>query len=114
MNTRIQQRAVLLATSISYVVVIHDTSIVNVALAPIATSLASGLSGLQWVVNAYTLTFASLLLSGGTLGDRVGARNVYIAGLAIFTGASALCGLASGLAMLIGARIAQGIGAALL
>jgi DHA2 family methylenomycin A resistance protein-like MFS transporter len=114
MNTRIQQRAVLLATSISYVVVILDTSIVNVALAPIATSLASGLSGLQWVVNAYTLTFASLLLSGGTLGDRIGARNVYIAGLAIFTGASALCGMASGLAMLTGARIAQGIGAALL
>jgi DHA2 family methylenomycin A resistance protein-like MFS transporter len=114
MNTRIQQRAVLLATSISYVVVILDTSIVNVALAPIATSLASGLSGLQWVVNAYTLTFASLLLSGGTLGDRVGARNVYIVGLAIFTGASALCGVASGLAMLIGARVAQGIGAALL
>ncbi|HEY2022905.1 MFS transporter [Paraburkholderia sp.] len=80
----------------------------------IATSLASGLSGLQWIVNAYTLTFASLLLSGGTLGDRLGARNVYIAGLAVFTGASALCGAASGLPMLIGARVAQGIGAALL
>jgi len=114
MNARIRQRTVLLATSLSYVVVILDTSIVNVALAPISASLATGMSGLQWVVNAYTLTFASLLLSGGTLGDRLGERDVYIAGLAIFTVASALCGAASGLAMLIGARIVQGVGAALL
>ncbi|SMG50571.1 MFS transporter [Paraburkholderia susongensis] len=114
MNDRIQQRSVLLATSLSYVVVILDTSIVNVALGPISMSLAGGMSGLQWVVNAYTLTFASLLLSGGTLGDRLGARNVYIAGLAVFTGASALCGAASSLAALIGARVLQGVGAALL
>lgn len=61
-----------MATSLSYVIVILDTSIVNVALPPIAADLGTGLSGLQWVVNAYTLAFASLLLSGGTLGDRLG------------------------------------------
>ncbi|RKP50748.1 MFS transporter [Trinickia fusca] len=114
MDNRDLQRRVLLATSISYVVVILDTSIVNVALKSIAGSLAGGVAGLQWVVNAYTLTFASLLLSGGTLGDRMGARNVYVTGLACFTAASALCGIAPSLAVLIAARILQGVGAALL
>ena len=109
-----QQRRVLLATSISYVIVILDTSIVNVALERIAASLAGSVSDLQWVVNAYTLTFASLLLTGGTLGDRLGARNVYIGGLAAFTVASALCGAAPSFAVLIAARVLQGVGAALL
>ncbi|WP_218023734.1 MFS transporter [Paraburkholderia ribeironis] len=109
-----QQRRVLLATSLSYVIVILDTSIVNVALERIATGLAGGVSGLQWVVNAYTLVFASLLLTGGTLSDRFGARGVYIGGLAAFTVASALCGFAPSLAVLITARALQGVGAALL
>jgi MFS transporter, DHA2 family, methylenomycin A resistance protein len=113
-DSREQQRRVLWATSISYVVVILDTSIVNVALERIGASLAGGVSGLQWVVNAYTLTFASLLLSGGTLGDRLGARNVYMAGLAGFTVASALCGVAPSLALLTIGRVLQGISAALL
>ncbi|WP_027801879.1 MFS transporter [Paraburkholderia dilworthii] len=107
-------RRVLLATSISYVIVILDTSIVNVALERIAASLAGGVAGLQWVVTAYTLTFASLLLAGGTFGDRLGARNVYIAGLTVFTVASALCGAAPNLAVLVGGRAFQGLGAALL
>lgn len=109
-----QQRQVLLATSISYVIVILDTSIVNVALERIASDLASSVTGLQWVVNAYTLTFASVLLSAGTLADRFGARQVYIGGLASFTMASALCGAAPSLAVLIAARVLQGVGAALL
>ncbi|WP_321937168.1 MFS transporter [Paraburkholderia sp. J8-2] len=109
-----QPRRVLWATSISYVVVILDTSIVNVALERIGASLAGGVSGLQWVVNAYTLTFASLLLSGGTLGDRLGARPVYMAGLAVFTAASVLCGAAPSLALLTLGRVLQGMGAALL
>jgi MFS transporter, DHA2 family, methylenomycin A resistance protein len=112
-NVKHQQR-VLLATSLSYVIVILDTSIVNVALQPIANSLAGGIAGLQWIVTAYTLTFASLLLTGGTLGDRYGGRNVYIAGLAAFTVASALCGSAPSLELLVAGRIFQGIGAALL
>lgn len=108
------QRRVVAATSISYIVVVLDTSIVNVALERIANGLQTDLSGLQWVVNAYTLTFASLLLSGGTLGDRLGPRRLYMAGLALFTTASAMGGFAGSLAMLTLARILQGVGAAML
>lgn len=114
MSDRALQRRVLAATSISYVVVILDTSIVNVALERIAHSLATDIAGLQWIVNAYTLTFASLLLTGGALGDRWGARNTYLAGLAVFTTASALCGFAPDVAALTVARVLQGLGAALL
>ena len=113
-DTRTLQRRVLAATSISYIVVILDTSIVNVALGSIADALATSTEGLQWVVNAYTLSFASLLLTGGALGDRLGAKQVYFAGLAVFTLASALCGVAPDLAALIGARALQGIGASML
>ena len=113
-DTRTLQRRVLAATSISYIVVILDTSIVNVALGSIADALATSTEGLQWIVNGYTLAFASLLLTGGALGDRLGAKNVYFAGLAVFTLASALCGLAPNLAALTGARVLQGIGASML
>jgi len=108
------QRRVLAATAISYVVVILDTSIVNVALETIADAFTTGVAGLQWVVNAYTLAFASLLLTGGALGDRLGARRIYLVGLAVFTLASALCGAATSLPVLTAARILQGVGAAML
>ena len=88
--------------------------IVNVALEPIAASLGSDITGLQWVVNAYTLTFASLLLSGGALGDRIGAKTVYLAGLLVFACASALCGTGAGFADSGGRAGLQGVGAALL
>ncbi|MFL9957962.1 MFS transporter [Paraburkholderia nemoris] len=113
-DEREYQKRVLIATSLSYVIVILDTSIVNVALEPVAASLGSDISGLQWVVNAYTLTFASLLLSGGALGDRIGAKTVYLAGLLVFACASALCGLAPDWQILVVARVLQGVGAALL
>ncbi|MFM0272845.1 MFS transporter [Paraburkholderia aspalathi] len=113
-DEREYQKRVLIATSLSYVIVILDTSIVNVALEPVAASLGSDIAGLQWVVNAYTLTFASLLLSGGALGDRIGAKTVYLAGLLVFACASALCGLAPDLQILVVARVLQGVGAALL
>ncbi|WP_443698040.1 MFS transporter, partial [Pseudomonas sp.] len=100
-NTR-YQRQVLLATSLSYVVVILDTSIVNVAVESISRTFGSGISGLQWVINAYTLTFASLLLTGGLLGDRFGAKKIYAVGLGLFALASALCGLATDLPELVG------------
>jgi len=108
------QRPVLAATVISYVVVILDTSIVNIALEGIADAFTTEIAGLQWVVNAYTLAFASLLLTGGALGDRLGARRIYLAGLAVFTLASALCGTANSLPVLTAARIVQGAGAAML
>lgn len=113
-NPAILHRWVLAATSISYVIVLLDTSIVNVALDRISVSLTTGIAGLQWVVNAYTLAFASLLLTGGTLGDRWGARNVYLAGLIVFTLATMGCGVAAGLPGLMIARVFQGVGAAML
>ncbi|AMP12597.1 MFS transporter [Collimonas pratensis] len=109
-----QARQVLAATSISYTIVLLDASIINVGLEQIGDSFNSGVSGLQWIVNAYTLTFASFLLTGGTLGDRLGARNIYLAGLAVFTLASALCGFAPDLATLACARALQGVGSAML
>jgi DHA2 family methylenomycin A resistance protein-like MFS transporter len=108
------RRRVLMATSISYLVVLLDSSIVNVALDRIADDFGSGIAGLQWVVNGYTMAFASLLLAGGTLGDRWGARTVYAGGLALFTLASVACGLAATLPALVAARGLQGAGAALL
>ncbi|WGS54224.1 MFS transporter [Paraburkholderia sp. D15] len=105
---------VLAATCISYTVVLLDASIVNVALAEIGHTLGSSVAGLQWIVNAYTLTFASLLMTGGTLGDRFGARNVYLTGLTVFVLGSVLCGCAPNLATLSLARALQGIGSALL
>ncbi|MDH6137896.1 DHA2 family methylenomycin A resistance protein-like MFS transporter [Kitasatospora sp. MAA4] len=109
-----QQRRVLAATGVSYVIVLLDTSIVNVALNAVGGSLAIGIGGLQWVVDAYTLAFAAFLLTGGTLGDRWGVRRTYLAGLLVFTAASAGCGLAGALPVLIAARVGQGLGAALL
>lgn len=113
-NTSSAQKWLLTATSISYIIVILDTSIVNVALAPLAAALHSTISGLQWVVSSYTVTFASLLLSGGALGDKLGAKNGYLTGLLLFALASAGCGFSSTLSTMIFSRILQGIGAALL
>ncbi|QIH10762.1 MULTISPECIES: MFS transporter [unclassified Pseudomonas] len=113
-QTSSYQRKVLIATSLSYVVVILDTSIVNVALESISSAFNSDISGLQWVINSYTLTFASLLLTGGLLGDRFGAKKIYSLGLILFSVSSALCGLAGNIYELVAARTFQGIGAALL
>ena len=104
----------LAATSIGFAVVQLDVSVVNVAIKPIGAALGGDVSALQWVVNAYTLAFAALILSAGALGDRVGAKRVFIAGFSVFTVASAICGLAPTLGVLIAARALQGAGAALL
>jgi DHA2 family methylenomycin A resistance protein-like MFS transporter len=104
----------LLATSLGLAVVQLDVSVVNVAIKPIGASLGGGVSALQWVVNAYTLVFAALILSAGALGDRIGAKRVFVAGFCLFTTASAACGLAPTLGVLIAARAVQGAGAAVL
>lgn len=111
---RVVARRVLAATCVSYTLVLLDASIVNVALTDIAHTFGSHVAGLQWIVNAYTLAFASLLMTGGTLGDRLGDRTVYVAGLAVFVAASALCGFAPNLPALAIARALQGVGSALL
>jgi DHA2 family methylenomycin A resistance protein-like MFS transporter len=91
-----------------------DVSVVNVAIKAIGTGLGGSITGLQWVVSAYTLSFASLILSAGALADRVGAKRVFGGGFLVFTIASALCAAAPDLATLIAARAVQGIGAAAL
>jgi DHA2 family methylenomycin A resistance protein-like MFS transporter len=105
---------IVIATSFSFVVTQLDVTIVNVALPHIASSLSVHVAGLQWVVDAYTLPFAVLMLSAGVMGDRFGSRRTYLMGLAIFGAASLGCGLAPNAAILIAARAAQGAGAALL
>ena len=91
-----------------------DNTIVNVALPAIARDLEIGISELEWVVNGYALTFAVIMLTGGKLADMLGRRRIFIVGLAVFTLASLTCGLATSPHMLIGARIVQGVGAALM
>jgi EmrB/QacA subfamily drug resistance transporter len=93
--------------------IVLDMTIVNVALPSIQADLGFSQSGLAWVVNAYLVAFAGLLLLAGRLGDLAGRRNVFIAGLAAFTTASLLCGLAVNQDMLVAARFVQGIGGAL-
>jgi DHA2 family methylenomycin A resistance protein-like MFS transporter len=110
----VDQRTTLLATSISFVLVILDTSIVNVALESISRGLATDVTGLQWIATAYIVAFGSLLLSGGALGDIFGARRIYMIGLVLFNVASLISGCASSMSTLIAGRILQGIGAALL
>ena len=89
-----------------------DSTVVNVALPDMARSLGTGIAGMQWVVDGYALLFASLLLTAGALGDRLGNRGTFVAGLALFTLASALCGIAPSLGALVAFRALQGVGAA--
>jgi MFS transporter, DHA2 family, methylenomycin A resistance protein len=103
----------LIATSTGLGMALLDVTAGNVAVPSIQVDLKTGIDGLSWVIDAYTLSFASLLLLAGGLGDRLGARRVFGAGLVTFTVASVLCGLAPTVSTLIAARVLQGIGAAL-
>lgn len=107
-------RWVLAATVLGSGLAFIDATVVNVALPRIGESLDAGLSGLQWTINGYTLTLASLILLGGSLGDRFGRRRVFVIGVAWFALASLLCGIAPNIEMLVAARALQGIGGALL
>lgn len=104
----------LAAMSLGYGVVQLDVTIVNTALHSIATSLGGEVPELQWIVSSYTIAFAAFILTAGALGDRVGAKKIFMAGFAIFTAASLACALASTTAILIVARATQGVGAAVL
>jgi EmrB/QacA subfamily drug resistance transporter len=107
-------RGVLAATILGSGMAMLDGTVVNVALPRIGRNLHAGLTALQWTVNAYTLTLAGLLLLGGSLGDRLGRRRVYVGGVVWFTAASVGCALAPSAGVLIGMRAVQGVGAALL
>src|SRR6187455_1948680 len=88
--------------------IVLDVTVVNVALPSIQDDLGFSTSSLAWVVNAYLIAFGGLLLLAGRLGDLIGRRTVFLAGLALFTGASLLCGSAQSQEMLVGARFVQG------
>src|SRR4051794_20217716 len=107
-------RWVLLTTVLGSGLVMLDGTVVNVALARIGTDLGAGFAALQWTVNAYTLSLASLILLGGSLGDHLGRRRVFVVGVVWFALASLLCGLAPNLELLIAGRALQGVGGALL
>src|SRR2546426_3588591 len=104
----------LVAVAIGLFMIMLDNTVVNVALPSIQQDLGIGISELEWVVNAYALTFGVLLLTGGKLAALLGRRAIFIAGLVVFTGASLGCGLAGGAGSLIAARTVQGVGAALM
>jgi DHA2 family methylenomycin A resistance protein-like MFS transporter len=105
---------VLVSVALSSFMVALDVTALNVALPSIGHDLATGMDRLQWIAGAYTLVFASLLLSAGALSDRLGARKVFLFALLVFTSSSVACGLAQGVVELIAARAIQGIGAALM
>jgi len=102
----------LAAALLGFFVITLDAVVVNVALPSIRSDLGGGISGLQWVVDGYTLMFAALLLSAGSLSDRVGARRAFAAGMVVFVLASVACGLAPSLGELVAARFVQGAAAA--
>ncbi|WP_405912677.1 MFS transporter [Streptomyces sp. NBC_00963] len=107
-------RVVLGAALLGFFLISLDALIVTVALPGIGRSLGVGMSGLQWVVDGYTLIFAALMLSAGALSDRIGARRAYGGGLVLFALASAACGLAPGIGVLVVARLVQGGAAAVM
>lgn len=106
--------AIQIAACLGFLVVQLDVSVVNVGLGALKSAFDTNLTGLQWVINSYALAFSALLILGGAWGDTFGARTVFASGFAIFTIASIGCGLSNNMSMLIGMRIVQGVGAALL
>src|SRR5438132_4758972 len=109
-----QGRWTLAATILGSSMVFIDGTVVNVALPALQTKLNATATDVQWVVEAYTLFLAALLLFGGSLGDRFGRKKIYAIGIAVFALASIWCGLAPNIAQLIVARAVQGVGGALL
>src|SRR3954470_21723075 len=109
-----RRRLILVVMCAGLFLVQLDVSIVNVALPSIRAELHPSAAGLQWVVDGYAIALASLMLAGGTIGDLYGHRRVVLAGLALFGVASAAAGAAPTIGVLVAARVAQGVGAALL
>ncbi len=109
-NGRIVLAATILGSSMAFI----DGTVVNVALPALQNALHASIADVQWVVESYALLLAALLLVGGSLGDTFGRRKIYVVSIAVFAAASAWCGLAQNISMLIWARSIQGLGAALL
>src|SRR5436305_12791679 len=111
-NGDIDKRWTLVAVCVTTFMLLVDITIVNVALPSIQLSLDASLTGLQWVVDAYAITLAALILTAGSLADRFGRRLVFAFGVTVFTVASLLCGLSTNVATLDAARALQGVGGA--
>src|ERR671932_72460 len=104
----------LAAVAFGLFMIMLDNTVVNVALPSMQRALHIGREELEWIVVGYALSFATLMLTGGKLADLFGRRLLFVIGLAIFTGSSLACGLAPSAGFLIGARVIQGIGAAIM
>ncbi|HYU57494.1 MAG TPA: MFS transporter [Actinomycetota bacterium] len=113
-ENRREKIVVLLTMCFALFMAMLDNTVVNVALPTLSRDLDAGVSSLQWIVDGYVLAFASLLLTGGILGDRYGRKRMFLTGLGLFTLASLLCGLSANTGQLIGFRALQGVGAAML
>jgi EmrB/QacA subfamily drug resistance transporter len=113
-STNHRRYLILTICCLSLFLVGLDNTAVNVALPSIQRDLRTPISGLQWTVDAYTLTLASLLILAGSLGDRFGRRQVFMTGLSVFTAGSALCAIAPNLGVLAASRVLQGVGGAMM
>src|SRR5581483_4315383 len=111
-NPNLTRRITLAVVSLATAMLMLDIAVVNTALSSISKDLHTGLTGLQWVIDAYTLALATVVLSFGSLADRLGRRRVFVAGLVVFTLSSLVCALSGSIAMLDAARAVQGLGAA--
>src|SRR5690625_4389279 len=100
----------MVATIVASSIAMLDATVVNVALPRLSAYLDARVTGLQWTLNGYTLALASLILLGGALGDRWGRRRMFVVGVGWFAAASALCGVAPNVELLVVARILQGVG----
>ena len=108
------QRWTLTVVCAATAMLMLDIAVVNTALSAIAADLDTGLPGLQWVVDAYTLTLAATVITAGSLADRFGRRRLFVVGLGVFTATSLLCAAAQSITMLNASRAAQGVGAAIM
>src|SRR5690348_7900674 len=114
LQTRTDPRWIALTVlCVGVLMIVLDATIVNVALPSIQNDLGFTQSALAWVVNAYLIAFGGLLLLAGRLGDLISRRGIFLAGLAVFTLASLVCGMADSQVVLVGARFVQGIGGAM-
>jgi MFS family permease len=113
MDTSRRRWGALIGVSLASFMTFLDNNVVNVALPSIQRDLHLTISGLEWIVSSYILVFSGLMLVGGRLADVFGRRRLFVTGLAVFTGASLMAGLAGNQSMLIAGRVLQGVGAAL-
>ncbi len=113
-STQRLQRSTLVITCLATAMLMLDIAVVNTALPYLARDLHAGLTGVQWVVDAYTLALAAVVLSAGSIADRRGRKLVFVAGMILFTAASLACGLANSIGLLDASRAVQGFGASLL